>query len=92
MSTTLLFVELLIAGIQVVVWLVLLVLCVFGYQWAAALPFTLLSEWQALIAVIVLSFVYVLGIFSTGWRICCLPNGTARSGERFIQTRRIPLG
>ncbi len=62
MSTTLLFVELLIAGIQVVVWLVLLVLSVFGFQWLSSIPRQLISEWQTLIAVLILSFVYVLGI------------------------------
>jgi hypothetical protein len=37
-------------------------LAVFGYQWVGGLPFAVLADWQALIAVVVLSFVYVLGI------------------------------
>lgn len=62
MSTTLLFVELLIAGIQVVVWFVLLILTVFGYEWIFAFPAEALRDWQLLITAVILSFVYVLGI------------------------------
>ena len=62
MSTTLLFVELLIAGIQVVIWFVLLILTIFGYEWVSTFPTQALSNWQVLITATILSFVYVLGI------------------------------
>jgi hypothetical protein len=62
MSTTLLFAELLIAGIQVVVWFVLLVFSVFGYEWVFNIQTQAFSDWQILISVVALSFVYVLGI------------------------------
>ncbi len=62
MSTTLLFVELLIAGIQVLIWFVLLILTVFGYEWALTLPVQAMHDWQILITAALLSFVYVLGI------------------------------
>ncbi len=62
MSTTLLFVELLIAGIQVLIWFVLLILTVFGYEWTFTFPVQAMRDWQVLITAILLSFVYVLGI------------------------------
>ncbi len=62
MSTTLLFAELLIAGIQVIVWFVILLLSVFGYDWVFTIQTQVISGWQVLITIIVLPFVYVLGI------------------------------
>jgi hypothetical protein len=62
MSTTLLFVELLIAGVQVVVWFSLLVFSVFGYEWVSNIQSQALSDWEVLVSITVLAFVYVLGI------------------------------
>jgi len=62
MSTTLLFVELLIAGTQVVIWFVLLILTIFDYKWTSNLSIQGVSDWQVLITATVLAFVYVLGI------------------------------
>ena len=49
MNTTDIFIEHLIAGVQVGVWLLLLFLSVFGYEWV-------------ILAVILLPFIYPLGI------------------------------
>lgn len=62
MSTTLLFVELLIAGFQVIVWFVLLLFSVFGYDWVFRIQTQVFNGWQLLLSVIALAFVYVLGI------------------------------
>jgi hypothetical protein len=62
MSTTLLFAELLIAGFEVVVWFVILVFTVFGYDWVFKVQTQIFSDWQILISVVALAFVYVLGI------------------------------
>lgn len=61
MGTTLLFVELLITGVQASVWLVLVGVNIYGFGWFQALS-TLLKEWQTPAAIVVLSFIYVLGI------------------------------
>ena len=62
MGTTLLFAELLIIGVQVSVWLSLLIVDVWGYKWISALQTIALSDWQTASVVLALSFVYVLGI------------------------------
>jgi len=62
MSTTLLFAELLIVGIQVIVWFVILILSFFGYDWVFSIQTQVFSGWQVLITIIVITFVYVLGI------------------------------
>lgn len=60
MSTTTLFVDLLIIGIQVAVWLVLLILCVFGYRW---IDVDILRGWEAPLGLTLLGVVYPIGIF-----------------------------
>jgi len=62
MNTTLLFAELLIIGLQGSLWVFLLALNIFGYSWLQGLHSTGISEWQAVIIALLLSFVYVLGI------------------------------
>lgn len=60
MSTTLLFVELLIIGIQASVWLFLLSIIMFGSNWLSTIINA--SMWETMTAVILLSFSYVIGI------------------------------
>ncbi len=60
MNTTLLFAELLIIGLQSVIWLLLLAFNFLGFGWLQALK--AVSDWQTLIAVASLSVLYVLGI------------------------------
>jgi hypothetical protein len=59
MSTTSLFVELIVIGVSTLVWLALLIFAVFGYAWV---PIDVLLSPAA--AVPVLAVVYVLGIIS----------------------------
>jgi hypothetical protein len=59
MSTTLLFVELLIAGTQVSVWLALLLVTLFGYSW---IPLQRVADWQNIMLVLFLTFSYTLGV------------------------------
>ena len=59
MSTTNLFVELLVIGVGALIWIVLLILAVFGYHW---IPDDLLKS--PVMAVPALAIVYVLGILS----------------------------
>lgn len=59
MSTTNLFVELIVIGVSAFIWLVLFIFSVFGYAWV---PIDLLSSPSA--AVAVLAVIYVLGIIS----------------------------
>jgi len=59
MNTTMLVVELLIAGTQVSVWLVMLVFALFGFDW---LRLDLLGGWTGLVVVVFLAFAYPLGV------------------------------
>ena len=59
MNTTLLFVELLIAGTQVSVWLLMLILTLFGYSWIQVQGIT---DWQSIMVVLFLAFSYTLGV------------------------------
>ena len=73
MSTSTLFVDLLIIGIQVAVWLALLLLSLFGFQW---IDFSQAKGWETVIGSLLLSLVYPIGVFVdnladtllTGWR------------------------
>jgi hypothetical protein len=60
MSTTSLFVDLLISGIQVAMWLCLLVGCIFG---ADPKLLSGVKDWSAVLAVLLLPIVYPVGIF-----------------------------
>jgi len=62
MNTTVLFVELLIIGFQGGIWILFLILSVFGYKWLLGLQSTGISDWQTLITIFLLSMLYVLGI------------------------------
>lgn len=62
MNTTLLFVELLITGIQSMVWVSLLVLTVFGYEWLAVLTSKILTDFSVIVTSILISFAYSLGV------------------------------
>ena len=89
MSTTVLFVELLIIGFQGGVWILLLIFSVFGYNWLLELQSTGISDWQTLITALLLSMFYVLGIMIdrtadaifSGWsqriKQTVFPNSTA---------------
>lgn len=62
MNTTLLFVEIFIAGLQGLVWLSLLILNLTGYNWLLNVKFTELGDWSFLISALIFSFSYSLGI------------------------------
>ena len=59
MNTTLLFAELLIFGIQVSVWLSLIILTLFGASWV---NISGIADWQNIVAVAFLAFCYALGV------------------------------
>ncbi len=62
MSTTLLFVELLIVGLQVCVWIFMLTIIAFGTNWFQAIKSSGLSDWSTLLTILILSFAYSFGI------------------------------
>ena len=59
MGTTSLIVEMVIIGFQVLVWMVLIVLIVFGYDWV---DFQKLKDWATILSVILIGASYTLGI------------------------------
>lgn len=61
MSTTALFIELLITGLQTFSWLALLLFCVFGIDWIDP---GRLKGYEAIMAVLLLPIVYPLGILT----------------------------
>jgi hypothetical protein len=60
MSTTALFIELLITGIQAAIWLILFILCLLGFDWINP---ERLKGFELLLAVILLPIVYPIGVF-----------------------------
>lgn len=62
MNTTLLFAELLIIGLQTAVWILLLLINIFGTGWIQTIQTSHLADWQAAILVVLLSVFYVIGI------------------------------
>jgi len=62
MGTTLLFVELLVTGLQSSVWIFLVFVMLFGGDWLNLIDFEKLSAWTTLLTFFVLSFSYALGI------------------------------
>lgn len=59
MSTTALFIELLITGLQAAIWLTLLILSILGYGW---ISLERLKGFEAIFAVLLLPIVYPLGV------------------------------
>jgi len=62
MSTTVVFAELLIVGIQAIVWLLLVLLSLFGINWIKVDVLNFLKDWVQIITVFVLAFAYTFGI------------------------------
>lgn len=61
MTTTALFVEILVVGIQAMVWCILLVLAVTGYGWVDDIRKSL-DGWETAASVVALTFAYPLGV------------------------------
>ncbi len=61
MSTTSVFAELLIVGIQTSVWIILLIFSFVGYDWATTL-LPKMKDWAILTTIIVVAIWYTLGI------------------------------
>lgn len=59
MDTTLLFVELVIAGVQASTWLIMLIVVLFGYAWVQV---PVIAEWKSVALVLLLAFSYPLGV------------------------------
>jgi hypothetical protein len=60
MSTTALFIELLITGVQAAIWLILFILCLLGFDWINP---ERLKGFEAPLAVALLSIFYPAGVF-----------------------------
>jgi hypothetical protein len=60
MSTTALFIELLITGVQAAIWLALLILCLLGFDWINP---ERLKGFEVALAVVLLPIVYPAGVF-----------------------------
>ncbi len=91
MSTTLLFAELLIIGLQTTVWLSLLIMDIWGYKWLSALQTIGLSDWQTVIVVLALSFVYVLGITFDRFADLIFSRWDKRIRDKIIPNAPLPI-
>jgi|YNPNPStandDraft_1061719.scaffolds.fasta_scaffold104357_2 hypothetical protein len=91
MSTTLLFAELLIIGLQATIWLSLIVVNIWGYKWLSALQAVGLSDWQTVIVVLALSFVYVLGIIIDRVADLIFSGWDKRIREKIIPNAPLPI-
>lgn len=61
MNTTAIIIEILIVGIMSTAWIVLAILAILGYTWVNPL-LNRLKDWEAIVSLSFLSFVYVVGI------------------------------
>jgi hypothetical protein len=61
MSTTAIFVEILVIGVQAAVWVTILVLNFFGYDWFV-ISQSSLEKWTGLLTIFIIAFCYTLGI------------------------------
>lgn len=59
MTTTAVFAEIIVVGLEAEAWLALLILAIFGADWV---DIGALDEWTALVTILVLAVAYVLGI------------------------------
>lgn len=59
MVTTAVFAEIIVAGLQALTWITLLVLAIFGVGWADPAD---VSDWAALVTLLVLAAAYMLGV------------------------------
>lgn len=86
MSTTSLFIELLVVGIQATVWCALLVCTLSGYEWVKALPGSL-NNWAAPASVLYLAFAYTLGIIVDRLADLLLMESSPISPYRWLKDR-----
>jgi hypothetical protein len=61
MNTTAIFVEILVIGMQAIIWIVLLVLSLVGYDWLSAIPVNL-DKWSVFVTILLIAYCYTLGI------------------------------
>jgi hypothetical protein len=59
MGTTALIVEMVIIGFQVLIWMSLLLITIFGYHW---IDFSRLKDWSTIISIALIGISYTLGI------------------------------
>lgn len=62
MTTTAIIVEILIVGMQAVVWLIFGVFTLFGYEWVPAVK-NFLKGWEGLASIFAIGLCYTLGVF-----------------------------
>jgi len=84
MSTTTLFVDLLIIGIQVAIWLVLLFLSLFGVEW---IDLAKVKGWEATIGVLLLPLVYPVGVFVDHLADALLSSWRKRIRDKYVQDK-----
>lgn len=92
MSTTLLFAELLIIGLQVFLWLFLLILNLIGYSWMYNFSAKVLNEWQTPLAILLLSSAYVLGIIFDRLADSLFLKWDVRLKNRILPAYLVPIG
>lgn len=92
MSTTLLFVELLIIGLEVLFWLLLLAIKLFGTNWLLAFPSETLADLEFVLLPFLLTAAYTLGIiFDRLWDKLFLPWDKLLR-RQIIPDSTLPLG
>jgi len=91
MNTTLLFVELLVTGLQSSVWVFILLITVYGYGWLQSLDFQKISDWDTLLTVFFLSFSYTLGIIMDRAADMVFSKWNKSIGKKIIPSSNRPL-
>jgi len=92
MSTTLIFAELLIIGVQTCVWLLLLGISILGYDWLQPFQSTTLINWQVPIVLVMLSVIYVVGLIFDRLADALFLNWDIRIRNKLLPNYSVPIG
>lgn len=92
MSTTLIFAELVIIGLEVALWLCILALNVFGYKWLQNIKVVQVTDWQALVMMGLLSLIYVLGILFDRVADSLFLRWDIRLRDKLLSGYAVPIG
>ncbi len=89
MSSTNLIIEHLISGIQAMIWLLLCILCIFGFE---NIDFEKVKEYETILAFVMLSFTYPLGIFINNLSDKILQSKNQKIKKTYIKNPKLNVG
>jgi hypothetical protein len=89
MATTVLFVEHLITGLQAAVWIGLIIFSCFGFDWV---KLDVVKDFESVAIVLLLSFVYPIGLFVDNFADAILKNWSERIRDQRMKKENLEGG